>query len=154
MNWTEILNAGLHAVIIAAVPWLLAQVKPLISAAFDWIEAKTSSTWARALEAEAEQIVLDLWENASKIVKAKLADGRMTADEARDALSEIGVLARARLMAWVSKLPERFRPQIETKVGAALEAALARLKIVKSVPPATVPTSGGPSTAPAGSPSR
>jgi paraquat-inducible protein B len=153
MDWHTILNESLKALVIAAIPWLMAKMTPLISAAFDYIEAKTGAEWARRLENEAEQIVLALWEGLSKGIKQDLADGKLTKEEAAGRLAEVGAEARKRLSAWLSGMPARFQPQVEQKVGAALEAALARLKIVKSIPPATVPTSGGPTTV-AGSPVR
>lgn len=148
MDWHILLNDALKALAIAAVPWLLAQVKPLITAAFDYIEAHTSAAWTRQLEAEAETIVLTLWETFSKGIKTDLADGKITAEEAKARLTEVGQLARKELGAWLSKMPERFRPQVEQRVGVALEAALARLKIVKGIPPQS------PSQPPAASPSR
>lgn len=148
MDWHILLNDVLKALTIAAIPWLLAQAKPLIAAAFDYIEAHTQAAWAKQLENEAETIVLTLWEAFSKGIKADLADGKITKEEAMGRLTEVGQMARRELGAWLSKMPDRFRPQVEQRVGAALEAALARLKIVKGIPPQS------PSQPPAGSPSR
>lgn len=144
MDWTSIANQALGAVLVACVPWALSKVGPLISAAFDYIESKTSAQWARNLEGEAEQIVLALWESTAKQAKQALADGKITKDEAAAILTGLGVEGRRRLGEWLKGMPARFQPQVEQKVGAALEAALAKLKVIKGMPPASVPTSGAP----------
>lgn len=133
MDWSVLISSALSetlkALVAVAVPLVLVAGGRLLRAAFDWLEAKTSREWARRLEEEAETVVLALWELAAKEIKAGMADGTLTREEARAALEKVKAEGVTMLQARLAGVPARFRAELQGYLSDLLESALARLKL-------------------------
>jgi hypothetical protein len=129
----EVLNELLKVALLAVIPVLLGYLGKLVEAGFHWLESKTASQWLVALEIEAETIVLAIWQVSVQSAKEKLADGKINADEWKAIASLAKSEAEKQLNAWVNRIPEKIGKMVTPeRVGASIEAAIARIRAVRS----------------------
>jgi hypothetical protein len=125
MDWTQIM--------IAAVGLLFsAVVIPLVKAAFAWIKEKTQNEvlFAALDEAQtvADQVVAALKATVTDGLKAKSADGKLSADEAREVAQKALDMFLSDLSARSLSVLENNADDIAAYVGNLLEARLLCLK--------------------------
>lgn len=125
MDWTQFMIAAAGLVITGVVV-------PLINAAFVWLRSKTQGealhTALDEAHAVADNVVLSLQATLVEGLKAKSADGKLTAQEAK----EVAQTAFGMFLSDISEssriLLERNADDIAAYVGRLLEARLLRLK--------------------------
>lgn len=125
IDWTEIIIAVIGLVFTSILI-------PLIKAAFTWLKTKTESdtllTAITEAQTVAETVVMNLQQTVVNDLKAKSADGRLTADE----VSKVAEMALEQFYADISEKSLEFleahTDDIEAYIKRTIEAQLLKLK--------------------------
>lgn len=125
IDWTQVIIAVVSLVFTAIII-------PLVKAAFTWLKTKTESeallTAITEAQTVAETVVMNLQQTVVEDLKAKSADGRLTADE----ISNIASMALEQFYSDISEkslaLLESHTDDIEAYIKRTIEAQLLKLK--------------------------
>ncbi len=128
IDWTQL--------IIAAAGLLFsAVIIPLVKAAFGWLKSKTENEAVQAALAEAQAVadtvVASLQQTVVQGLKQRSADGKLTADDAREVADLAVEMFLSDLSARSLAVIEENADDIIAYVGNLLEARLLRLKEAK-----------------------
>jgi hypothetical protein len=128
MDYNVLLTECIKALIIAAVPLVLALIARGYQWATAWIEAHTTNQYLLRIEHEAFQVVAAVGQSIAEPVKEALKDGKLDDIERQ----RIKTIALDALRARLAGLPAQLLS--DQRLSDAIEAAVPRAKAVASVP--------------------
>jgi len=115
-TFARLQGIALETIITLALPFLLKKV-------FDWLNKISTDKWYDSLVKEAGLITIQLYETATKGIKKDLADGKLSADEAKARLESVSRQAKVMVAKRLAGAPGWIRSKLDPHVSDIVEGA-------------------------------
>ena len=143
INWNEIMQSAITALIVVLVPVLAAWLSGLFASWRSKLAVEADDAWYEMAGKEAAAAVLATLQVLVDDAKAASADGKLTEKEKNAALEHAMRIASES----IGDIPAHIRPKFDSWIKTRIEAAVGSLKLNKAAQqPTQIPTNGGAQT--------